>query len=72
MFQKFITLEWHRFFRSSYWQKSLILNILLGFFALYMLASFLIIGLAIYPMLKEKVPDKDPFILVNRFLIYVF
>ncbi len=72
MFQKFITLEWHRFFRSSYWQKSLILNILLGLFALYMLASFLIIGLAIYPMLKEKVPDKDPFILINRFLIYVF
>ena len=72
MFQKFITLEWRRFFRSSYWQKSLILNILLGLFALYMLASFLIIGLAIYPMLKEKVPDKDPFILVNRFLIYVF
>ena len=72
MFQKFITLEWHRFFRSSYWQKSLILNILLGLFALYMLASFLIIGFAIYPMLKEKVPGKDPFILVNRFLIYLF
>ena len=72
MFKKFITLEWRRFFRSSYWQKSLILNILLGLFALYMLVSFLIIGLAIYPMLKEKVPDKDPFILVNRFLIYVF
>ena len=72
MFQKFIILEWRRFFRSSYWQKSLILNILLGFFALYMLASFLIIGFAIYPFLKEKLPDKDPFILVNHFLIYVF
>ena len=72
MFQKFITLEWRRFFRSSYWQKSLILNILLGFFALYMLASFLIIGFAIYPMLKEKLPDKDPFILINHYLIYLF
>ena len=72
MFQKFIILEWRRFFRSSYWQKSLILNILLGFFALYMLASFLIIGFAIYPMLKEKIPDKDPFILINHYLIYLF
>ena len=72
MFQKFITLEWRRFFRSSYWQKSLILNILLGFFALYMLASFLIIGFAIYPILKEKIPDKDPFVLINHYLIYLF
>ena len=72
MFQKFILLEWRRFFRSSYWQKSLILNILLGLFALYMLVSFLIIGFAIYPILKDKFPDKDPFILVNRFLIYIF
>ncbi len=72
MFKKFINLEYKQFFRSSYWQKSLALNILLGFFALYLLASFLVLGFAVYPLLKEKIPDKDPFIVVNHFLIYVF
>jgi len=72
MFKKFINLEYKQFFRSRYWQKSLALNILLGFFALYLLASFLVLGLAVYPLLKEKIPDKDPFIIVNHFLIYIF
>jgi len=71
LIKHFIRFEIKKFFRSSYWQKSLALNILLGFFALYMLTSFLFLGFAVYPILKEKFPNKDPFILVNQVLIYV-
>ena len=72
MIKHFINVEWKQFFRSSYWQKSIGLNILLGFFALYMIASFLILGVAIYPLLKEKYPQSDPLIIINGVLFYWF
>lgn len=70
MIKHFLTLEWKQYFRSSYWQKSLALNILLVFFALYFVAMFLLGGLALYHILKEIYPDNDPFILVNSFIFY--
>ena len=72
MFTKFISLEWKQFKRSSYWQKSIILNILLVIFALYFILSFLILGFAAFPMLKEQFPDKDPLKIVNGFLLFWF
>lgn len=72
MIKHFINFEWKQFFRSSYWQKSIGLNILLGFFALYMIVSFLILGIAIYPILKKQFPNDDPLIILNGFLFYWF
>jgi hypothetical protein len=68
----FFTLERQQFFRSPYWQKSLAINILLVFVALYFIVIFLSLGLGLYPMLKEQYPDADPFIMVNGFLFYWF
>ncbi len=70
MFQKFITLEWRRFFRSSYWQRSLMLNILLGFGALYLLLLFLSAGVMLYFLLNKHFPNQDPLHLVNNYLLY--
>ena len=70
MFKKFITLEWHRFFRSSYWQKSLALNILLGFAGLYLLLLYLSAGIGLYFFLKKHFSDEDPLQLVNNYLLY--
>ncbi|SNR52833.1 DUF5687 family protein [Lutibacter flavus] len=72
MIKHFLNFEWKQFFRSSYWQKSIALNILLGFFALYMILSFLVLGVAIYPLLKKEYPESDPLIIVNGFLFYWF
>jgi len=72
MIKRFISLEWKQFFRSSYWQNSLVLNIFMGLLALYFLVSFLILGIAIYPGLKKLFPDKDPLVLVNNALIFIF
>ncbi len=68
----FLNLEWKQYFRSSYWQKSIFLNILLVFFALYFVVMFLIMGLALYPILKDAFPDQDPLIIVNNYLFYWF
>ena len=72
MVSDFTRLEWKQFIRSSYWQKSVAFNIFLVFIALYFILMFLGLGLGLYPLLKEKIPDKDPFTTVNQFLFYWF
>ena len=68
--KQFISLEWKQYFRSSYWQKSMALNIMMVFFALYFIAMFLVMGIALYPGLKEVFPGQDPFVIVNNYLFY--
>jgi hypothetical protein len=72
MVSDFIRLEWKQFIRSSYWQKSVALNIFLVFIALYFILVFFGLGIALYPLLKESLPDKDPFNIVNQYLFYWF
>ena len=70
MISRFLSLEWKQFFRSSYWQKSLALNILMVFLALYFIVIFLSLGLGLYPILKKQYPNADPLLIVNGFLFY--
>ena len=70
MISRFLSLEWKQFFRSSYWQKSMALNILMVFLALYFIVIFLSLGLGLYPILKKQFPDADPLLTVNGFLFY--
>ncbi|RBW59390.1 hypothetical protein DS884_06535 [Tenacibaculum sp. E3R01] len=70
MITRFLNLEWKQYFRSSYWQRSIGIKILLGFFALYFVIMFLFLGVGIFPALKKMFPDKDPFIIVNGFLFF--
>lgn len=72
MVSDFIRLEWKQFIRSSYWQKSIAINIFLVFIALYFILVFLGLGIALFPLLKEKMPEKDPFDIVNQFLFFWF
>jgi len=66
----FVNLEWKQYFRSPYWQKSIGLKILMGFFGLYFIGMFLLMGIGIYPILKKFYPEQDPFIIVTGFLFY--
>ncbi len=68
MIKHFINLEWKQYFRSPYWHKSIGLKILMGFFAVWMLLTFLGMGLGLYPILKKMFPEHDPFLLVNTFI----
>ena len=72
MVSDFTRLEWKQFIRSSYWQKSVALNIFLVFIALYFILVFLGLGIALFPLLKENMPNKDPFDTVNQFLFFWF
>lgn len=66
----FLNLEWKQFFRSASFNKSIGLKILMLFFALYFMVSFLVMGLALYPLLKEFFPNKDPFTILNTYLFF--
>ena len=70
MIKQFIALEWKSFFRSASFGKSLAIKILMGFFALYFLIMFLIIGVALFPAINEIYPENDPFLIVNGFVFY--
>ena len=70
MVKHFISLQWKQFFRSSYWQKNIVLNILLVFFAIYFMLTFLAMGLLLYPGLKKVFPEADPFVIVNQYVFY--
>ena len=70
MIKHFLNLEWKQFFRSATMGKSIAIKILMGFFALYFIAIFLIMGIALYPGLKKIYPEKDPFIIVNGFIFF--
>ena len=72
MIKHFLNFEWKQFFRSSYWQKSIALNILMAFLALYFMLVFLLLGIALYPIIKKQFPDADPLIILNGFLFYWF
>ncbi len=72
MIKHIISFEWKQFFRSSHWQKSIAINVLMVFLALFLIAMFLGIGFGLYPLLKKEFPDSDPLLLVNGFLFYWF
>lgn len=70
MITHFFNLEWKQYFRSSYWQKSIGIKILLGFFGLIMLAYMLLIGFFLFKGIQKIFPDQDPFLIVNSFLFF--
>ncbi|MDG1041139.1 MAG: DUF5687 family protein [Polaribacter sp.] len=70
MFSRFFKLEWKKYFRSSYWQKGIALKIIMGFFALYMMASFLALGVGSFFIIRKTMPESDPLQVVNSYLLF--
>ncbi len=70
MFKHFINLELKSFLRSASVGKSIALKIFLGFIALYFILSFLVLGIALYPILHENFPNQKPIEIVNNAVIF--
>ena len=70
MIKRFLSLEWKQYFRSPYWQRSIGLKIVMGFFGLYFTTVFLFIGFFLFEIIKKTYPGQDPFIIVTGFLFY--
>lgn len=72
MIKKFISLEWKQFFRASYFQKGLAIKILLILGALYFGGMALFMGVGLFFILKKALPEVDPIVSVNNFIVYWF
>ncbi len=72
MIKRFLSLEWKQFSRASYFQKGIAIKILLFFAAIYFGGAAIFLGIGAFFILKEVLPDVDPIITINNFLIYWF
>jgi len=68
MFRLFLMLEWKAFLRSSSFGANLAIKIILGIVATIYAFIFLMLGFAIYPILKEQ--GLDPLQMVNKYLFF--
>ena len=68
MIKQFITLEWKAFFRSSSFSSNLAIKIIMAFAAIYMIATFIGLGIGSYFILEKA--GLDPFLTINKFMIY--
>ncbi|TNJ47027.1 hypothetical protein KFZ70_05550 [Tamlana fucoidanivorans] len=69
MIKHFISLEWKAFFRSPSLKTNLFFKILLGFGALWMIVTFLLLGFGVFFIIRDKF-HKDPIVVFNDFLVF--
>jgi hypothetical protein len=72
MFGSLFLHQWKETRRSSVFQKSIAVNIILGFFIAYFLLSFLALGFFIDKILQEVYPSQRPEDAFHGFLFYYF
>ena len=70
MIKKFISLEWKQFFRASYFQKGVAIKILLILGAIYFGGIAILLGGGMFFIFKKTIPDIDPIVTVNNFIVY--
>ncbi len=72
MLKWFISQQWKAALRSPMWQKNLMLNIIIGFFILLMMAYLLLLGMLINPIMNKAFPGMNHIMIFNGFLLYYF
>ncbi len=64
--------QWKETVRSTIFQKNLVVNIIMGLFALYFLVIFTTLGVFTNKIIAEIYPDSDPIEVFRGFLILGF
>ena len=72
MFKKLAALEWKLFTRSSSFKVNLFMKILLAFTVLYFTLGALMLGIGIYFIIEEELPNQSPLVVVCKYLIIWF
>ncbi len=63
---------WKEKLRSPFWQKSIFINILLGFIGIYLALNILMLGFFADKIVAEVFPNQDVLAAFNRLLFYYF
>jgi hypothetical protein len=72
LFFSLLQHQWKESIRSSYLQKSILINIILGIFLLYFLVNLILLGLFLGRILLSAIPDADPAQTFSNILLYYF
>jgi len=72
MISLFLGLEWKQFIRSASFKKKIALKILMFFGILYFMAIAIAMGAGSFFMIKDGMPQADPLVVINNYLIYYF
>lgn len=72
IYTSLIKHKWRETKRSSVFDKNLAVKILMGFFILYFLANFILLGLFADKILLEAFPESNPVDIFNGFILYYF
>jgi len=72
MFVTLISFKIKEFFRSPLWGKSLGINLVLGFFMVYMLVVISMTGIFLPEMLNELAPGQDIILIFNSFILFYY
>jgi len=67
---QFLSLEWKQFRRSSFFKKGLAIKILMILAGLYFAAIAVFGGIGIFFIFKKAIPDQDPFLMINNYMVY--
>jgi hypothetical protein len=67
---KFLSLEWKQFRRSSFFEKGLAIKILMALVAIYFASMAVLAGVGVFFIFKKALPDMDPLVSINNFMIY--
>jgi hypothetical protein len=72
MIQKFLSLQWKEFVRSASFQKGVAIKILLFIAAAYFGGIAVLGGIGLFFGIKKMIPNIDPMLVVNSFIIFWF
>ncbi|MBX0332347.1 hypothetical protein K3G39_03775 [Pontibacter sp. HSC-14F20] len=72
MFGTLLNLQWKQAQRSPAFQKSLVVNIILGFLIVYFALVFIALGFFSHKILAELYPNQSPVDSFNSFLLFYF
>ena len=68
----FISHQIKETMRSSFWQKQIVLNIVMGLLLMIMLAYLVMLGMFIDKLFQQIAPDEDPVHIFNGIVLYYF
>ncbi|QTY26038.1 DUF5687 family protein [Flavobacterium sp. CS20] len=72
MFKRFVSLQWKQFRRSSYFEVAIAIKILMILGILYFAGMAILAGVGGYFILQKVIPEVDPLLTLNQYLIYWF
>jgi hypothetical protein len=72
LFFRFISHQWKETIRSSYLQKSILINIIIGIFLIYFLINMILLGFFMGKILVSAFPDSDPVVSFSEVVLYYF